>query len=267
MNSRKRRQVTAMTRAWIFFRDHFQLANQKARDAGRNLELALQHIHDVAGNRNTGTGTFRGAVQERLVHRRRLRSALSDLSRVSKTLDPLLYPDVAALLKMGRLNGNAEFHAFTLSVISVAEPLAEVFIAHGAEDNFIADLRAMLADFDACGDRRNRGLGAQISNNIALAEAVREGMRLVRVLDAIVSLTLKANPALLGEWKTVIRQERRLPKTPPPESVARPASEKTSPPPEATLPSVPTAASFAFAAVPLPPDHPKVLPENPPPDF
>jgi hypothetical protein len=206
-------QTKAMKRGKQFGVDHLlNPANAVATAAFTALGTAIIQIEAIDTARLNGMSTSRGAVIERKFRRKALRSALSDLSRVSKTLDKIAHPDVAAQLKMGRLGKDADLLAFANNAIAVVTPIKQVFIDRGAAVTVVEDLQDLLDAFVATADRRFSGLGIQLGSNAALKEAIRAGMDQLRVLDGILSQVLKPMPALLAEWKAAKRVERRYKK-------------------------------------------------------
>lgn len=213
MNDDQTRQVNAMKRGKQFFADHpLTPANALATAAYTALGAAIIQIEALDTARLNATGTFRGAIIERQFRRKALRTALSDLSRVSKTLDKIEHPDVAAQLKMGRLSRDADLIAFAQNAIAVVGEKKQVFTDRGAAATIDEDLQDLLDAFLGTAERKFSGLNAQLGSNAALKNAIRTGMDQLRALDGILSQVLKPTPALLAEWKAAKRLERRLKK-------------------------------------------------------
>ena len=182
-----------------------------ATNAFDAVNHAITRVQALDSTRLHGHGKFRGAAAERQVLRKILRSTLSDLSRVSKTLHKTEHPDLAAQLKMGRLNTYAELLALARNAITVITPILSVFIDHGAPATILQDIQDQIDDLVAAGGRSFSGRGTRIASNADLRVAIRAGMEQVRILDGILSLRLKSTPGLVAEWKAAMRLRRSSP--------------------------------------------------------
>lgn len=172
------------------------------------LSATITLLEMLAGNREQSTGTFRGASMARKFAAKMLRDGLGKLSKVSKTLDVETYPDVAAQMKMGERGSYQDLADFARSVITVVEPIKQVFIDHGAAVTVVEDLEARLATFDAASGRKFTGLNSQVGKTRALTLAARDGMGHVRKLDAIFSQLYVENPELDAAWKSAKRLQK-----------------------------------------------------------
>jgi hypothetical protein len=209
MTKQQRNQFDAASRVKQYGIDHpLTPANATATAAHTALNGSIAQVLALDSQRINGIGTSSGATQERQLLRKQLRDALSDLSRVSKTLDKATYPDVAAQLKIGRRRNDQALLAFANNALAVVEPIKAVFIAHGATATFVEDLEALVAGFIAAGGRGSGGRGTRIGSNADLPVAIRACMNQVRILDGIMSLVLKPAPGLLAEWKAAKRVRR-----------------------------------------------------------
>ena len=186
-------------------------ANAEATTAFTAVGNSINLVETLDASRLNGSSTSNGASQEKQLLRKVLRSQVSDLSRVSKTLDKAVYPDVAAQLKMGRLNAYADLITLAKNAITVITPIKAVFIARGAPATVLEDLQAGIDALEAAIARRFGGRGKRIGSNADLQVAIRAGMAQVRILDGILSILLKPTPGLLAEWKATKRVQRRQP--------------------------------------------------------
>jgi hypothetical protein len=182
---------------------------------------SITRLETLSATRNEGTGTFRGAAEERRTAKHNLKSALSSLSLVAKTLDKTTHPDVEAQLKVGRhARSYQSLLDFARAVKAVAEPIEEVFIAHGAATTFVEDLQTLITAVDAANNRKTTGLDSQVGKTAALMAEARIGMSHVRKLDSILSQLYKNNVELYAAWKAAKRQQQAMegdeaPATPP----------------------------------------------------
>jgi hypothetical protein len=223
MTKKQRNQFDAASRVKQYGIDHpLTPANAAATAAHTALTGSIAQVLTLDSQRINGIGTSSGATQERQLMRKQLRDALSDLARVSKTLDKATYPDVTAQLKIGRRRNDQALLAFANNALEVVEPIKEVFIAHGATATFVEDIGALVDDFIAAGGRGSGGRGIRIGSNAGLPVAIRACMAQVRILDGIMSILLKPTPGLLAEWIAARRVRRG--------SVPEEETEQTTPP-------------------------------------
>src|SRR5215207_4042189 len=128
MNYTQRFQLDALKRGHQFITDHpLPPAKAVASAATTALGVSIAAVEALDGGRLNGDRTWRGAAEERRSLLGQLRSQVGDLSRVAKTLDKTAHPDVAAQLKMGRLNSYAEMIALATNAIAVVTPIKAVF--------------------------------------------------------------------------------------------------------------------------------------------
>jgi hypothetical protein len=210
MTKRQRHQLDAAYRVRQYGLDRpFSPANAAATAAYTALDDAIARVHLLDRQRLHGTATSAGATEERLLIRRHLRSALSDLSRVARTPGlAVAHPDLAAQLRMGRVDSNAALLAYANNAIKVIEPVKEIFIAHGAAPIFLQEIATLIESFIAAGDRGHSGRSTRLGSNAELQAATVAMMHQVHILDAIHSIILKPNPGLMAEWQSTRRVRR-----------------------------------------------------------
>ena len=191
---------------------------------GVSNSITLAEALDAS--RLNGSSTSRGASEEKQLLRKLLRTQVSDLSRISKTLDKAVYPDVASQLKMGHPGSYAALLTLGVNAVTVVTPIKAVFIARGAPATVVEDLQASIDALQAATGRRLGGRGKRIGSNADLRAAISAGRVHVAVLDGIMSIALKHTPGLLAEWKAAKRVQRRHPAetTEPPAPVTPPGS-------------------------------------------
>src|SRR5688572_22615614 len=152
-----------------FGEDHpLPAANAAATAAFTGVSSAITTIETLDASRLNGSSTSRGASQEKQLLRDVLRSQVSDLSRISKTLDKAVYPDVASQLKMGQPGSYAALITLANNTVAVVTPIRQVFIDRGAPATVIEDLQAAINALQEATDRRLGGRGKRIGSNADL---------------------------------------------------------------------------------------------------
>jgi hypothetical protein len=186
-------------------------ANAVATAAFTGVSTAITLIEALDANRLNGSSTSRGASEEKQLLRNLLRSQVSDLSRISKTLDKAAHPDVASQLKIGHPSSYAALITLANNAVAVVTPIKQVFIDRGAPATVVEDLQASIDALQAATDRRLGGRGKRIGSNADLQAALRAGRVHVAVLDGIMRIAHRNSPGLLAEWKAAKRLQRRHP--------------------------------------------------------
>jgi hypothetical protein len=140
---------------------------------------------------------------------RALRATLRDkhmlpISRIAKLVYGIPGMDRAFYMPRNRADNDA-LVAGARGMAQAAAKHPDVFVEHGLAATFLDDLRAATSALaDALGDRvenqRRRTVAAQ-----AITQHVKRGVTAIRMLDAIVTPRLAADPELLAGWRTVKR--------------------------------------------------------------
>ena len=212
MIKQTRIQVNSMKGAKQFVLDHtITPAIPALTAAATGLGNSITTIDALDSGWDQGKGTFLGAVEERRLAKTKLRKALSALSLVSKTVDKVAYPDLAAQLKMGNHKNNYQgVLAFGRAAVTIIEPVKQVFIDHGAATTVVEDLEALITALEAAGNRKATGAGSRTGKTAALRAEARIGMSYVRKLDGIFSQVYKDNVELYTAWKAAKRQQQPM---------------------------------------------------------
>ena len=96
--------------------------NAIATAAFTGVSASITLVQALDASRLNGSSTSRGASEEKQLLRKLLGSQVSDLSRVSKTLDKAAYPDVASQLKVGRINSYANLLTLANNAVQLEMP-------------------------------------------------------------------------------------------------------------------------------------------------
>jgi hypothetical protein len=178
------------------------------------LKASIAEIATLAAEQDAGRAAWSGASDEREYLRGKLKDQLSEISVVSKALDPETYPTARAQFKM-TVNGSfasyvTRGHAFLTAI----GPIKAAFVEHGLAADFDEALSDAIAALEEAGASTYNGRQAQMAGTAGMKLALKRGVRAVRVLDSIVAPKLKkTDPALLVVWKAVTRIERPPKKT------------------------------------------------------
>jgi hypothetical protein len=84
----------------------------------------------------------------------------------------------------------------------------DTFIRYGMAADFLEDLAADIADFEAASQSQNTGMENQVTATAAVDTTREQGMNAVRQLDAVVRNTYRNDPANLAAWERARHIER-----------------------------------------------------------
>jgi hypothetical protein len=183
-------------------------ANPKATAQIAILKASITELATLAGNQDAGRAEWRGASDDRIRLRNELRDKLSEISAISKVLDPETYPTARQQFKM-TVNGSfasyvTRGHAFLTAI----GPMKAAFVEHGLAADFDEALSDAVTQLEDAGAHTESALQVQMIGTASMNDTAKRGVRAVRILDSIVSPKLKSTPALLAVWKAVTRIER-----------------------------------------------------------
>ena len=209
MNDYIKREFAKMRRVLLFGEEHpLDPENAAATAEYEGVTNAVLRIENFAENQVAGKGTVSGAVSQRLLYVDDLLSLMSSLAKVAKVLDSAAYPDVAAKMRMGGIKNFEQLITRAKLFRSTLQPIEAEFITLGASPTVAADLQAKIARVQGAWDLKLTGRDLHIGGTAGLTIAVREGLKHVRRLDAILCQIYRADPVLLSQWNAARRTER-----------------------------------------------------------
>jgi hypothetical protein len=109
-----------------------------------------------------------------------------------------------------------------------AVPFKAEFIRHEMPADFLDDLAADIAAFEASITEQNRSRDARIAATGSIDEAIERGIAALRQLDAIVRNKFRDDPATLAAWASASHVER-VRRTAAPANAAMPSTPKPTP--------------------------------------
>ena len=258
MNDYVRREFAKMRRVVLFGEEHpLDAENPAAATEYEGVARAVSQIARFGEDQISGKGMVSGAVTQRLLYVDDLLSLMSSLAKVAKVLDTAAYPDVAAKMRMGGIKNFEQLITRAKLFRSTLEPIEEEFITLGASPTVAADLQAKIIRVQGAWDLKLSGRDLHIGGTAGLAAAVREGLKHVRKLDAILCQIYRADPVLLAQWNAARRTERpqKAAQQPPEMADAGTSEESGAPMPAeaaAQVPDIPLhRTTFFYGAAPM----------------
>lgn len=193
--------------------EHTEILNTSATPLVPQVKAVITSVNTLYAHQVTGNGGKRGAVSDQRAIAKGLRQTLRDITATARVLaKKAAHPGLADELHFPLGRSYAALLAAADSFVEVlgTGTLKTQFVARGFAATFLEDLTAQAAAFRAANERKYGGLGKQVQNTAAIGKAIRDGIAIIRDLDAILSPQLrKTDLALYNRWKGAIHIETR----------------------------------------------------------
>ncbi len=194
-----------------------------------DLATVMADLNQDAATQVSGFGGAEQGTSTRAVTRQALRDQLRAINRTAEAIAQDI-PGFDDPFRMPPFGNDQNLVHAARAIATNALPSSAQFISHELPADFLADLNTAIANFEAAIAQQAHSVGAQVSAGAAIDEAIAEGLKIVKKLDAIVRNKYTDDPAALAEWTSASHTERS-PKR------AKPPSHS----PEPTTPSTPSA--------------------------
>jgi hypothetical protein len=170
----------------------------------------------VSGTNLARSGTATKAVAYHLLH--------DDLVHISETAHGMAatVPGLDKKFRMPRSGGDQALLNAARAFRIDAEPLKAQFIAFEMPADFLDQLDAAIAQFDAALKTQTDGTEGHVGATAGLDQNLADALAAVRQLTPLVRNKYRANPSVLAEWETARHTERAAKASP-----AKPATKST----------------------------------------
>lgn len=140
-----------------------------------------------------------------VVHRNAVKEAMRPITKVARSLQGTVF-GIGAISQMPNTNwDNEKLVSAAISMVQNATPFSATLVAHGLQPDCIETLSAAAAalksSIDARGAARNTAIGARDDVRAGL----KDGKKLVALIDAGLTALLKSDPANLASWRNAKR--------------------------------------------------------------
>ena len=186
--------------------------------------------NSVAGLKNSSAqpGTSASPATEQKVEViDSLREDLKAIARTARAIEEADGgPGFATPYTLPRDRSNRDLIAAARSFLITFEKdaaLAAHFIAYEIPDNFVADLRSDLADFDAATSDQAEDRSEGVGDTTSTREHFKLGKAALLQLSAIAQNKYRTQPALLAAWRTAAHIDRAASSPNPPEQPTPPS--------------------------------------------
>lgn len=191
-----------------------------------SAHVAALQTHAAAQSSKAGAGAQ--GTTSCAAAREALREDLDAISHTARSMS-VKTPGLEERFRLPRGNRNDQQLLATARAFATdAVPFKAEFIRHELPADFLDDLAADIAAFEASITEQNRSRDARVSATGSIDEAIGRGIAAVRQLDAIVRNKFRDDPATLAAWASASHTERAR-RAAVPTSTAAPSTPKPAP--------------------------------------
>ena len=206
MNTRQSKQLDTLQSAKAFLQQNAAhmptlVGSGMQQDFDATLSSLEAHTGGQASHRLVALGTTRRvmSLRESLV-----RDHMAHIARVAEAKLPNTPELVPLRLPQKRLT-DRNLAAAAEAMATAAAPYNQVFLDAGLPQDVLAQLTAASNAMIASRELLKQTQGKRSGATKGLDEKLREGRRVLKALDAFVTTALVNDPALLENWKMLIR--------------------------------------------------------------
>ena len=177
--------------------------NAAARALVTSIETLLPSLVTLATNQMTGGAEFHAGTGGKEMYVEEMLVYLRAMSKIARELPQETYPGVREKFRLPRQTSYLALVATARSFVTQAGEIKAVFVAHGLPADFDEKITEMASEVEGAIVDQTGGRTTQVGSTAGLAAKAREGVKLVRRLDGILSFQLRNDPVLLAEWLSV----------------------------------------------------------------
>ena len=171
------------------------------------LTTTTTALQDYGVAQTLNRSGFRGAVNNRKLLRDDTLEAMRELNKIARALPKVAFPQAREFFRMPRSQSYANVSAGARSFATHADEMESAFLERGRPATFVADLRALATALDAVRNAREGGRTGWVGATAGIEAATREGIAILRELDAIVTPLIEDDAELLAKWKAAVHIE------------------------------------------------------------
>lgn len=206
MNDRQVRQLDTLQSAQAFLQmNGAHVPGVAASGMARDLDAAIALLEWHAGNQASRNLVGQGITQRvAMLRETLLRDHMAHIAGLAKAKLPRT-PELVALRMPGERIGDGALVSRATAMRAVAAPFSEVFVGAGLPADFLVQFSAAVDSLVASRELARQTMGQRAGATKGIQEAVREGRRVLRALNAFMETALNDDTTLLASWKAVIR--------------------------------------------------------------
>lgn len=171
------------------------------------LGQIISELNDHASAQASALGSAYQGTSTRSVTRQALRDDLRAISRTAEAIAEDT-PGFDDQFRMPPVGNDQNLLHVARSFLANATPVSARFISHELPADFLDDLSIDIANFEMAMTHQAAGVGTHVSARAAIDEAIAEGLKTVKKLDAIVRNKYRDDGPTLAEWTSASHTER-----------------------------------------------------------
>ena len=183
------------------------LAGKKAAELLMIIRQAEADTTDSGTTQATSDGDSRAGSQTKAELYDELYDDLRAINRTAKSMAHEM-AGFDEKFRMPRTSGYGAVIIAARAFLADATPLKSVFLEYDLPEDFLTDLGADIAAFDAAEGDQGSGLTERVGATRELDEAIRAGTTALRRLDPIIKNKCRSDAGKLAQWITASHIER-----------------------------------------------------------
>lgn len=178
------------------------------------VNYTLSELDGHLTKQASGAGSAKQATASRSEAREKLRRALEAISRTARSMADTI-PGLDDKFRLPRGNASDQILIATARAFAEdARPLGDEFIRHEMNARFLEDLNADIRAFEQAINAQNMNVEKRVTATAAIENALENGVKAVRRLDAIIRNKFGNDPSTLTAWASASHIERSPRRTP-----------------------------------------------------
>jgi hypothetical protein len=202
---RRRDTFIGMKGFRLEFPEDFPAGSDEAEQLDE-IETVLGLIEQYGGDQASGFGNVRFNYYAKGISRENLRELLEDIETAAQTL-AYKVPGIDLIFRIPRNLPDAQMLALARSFAEQA-PAYETELKRRLPATFMTDLQTAITAFEDSLLPPESSTDAQVEATAQLGEAVRRGMISRRILQGMMKIKYKNNPARMRAWQSASHLER-----------------------------------------------------------
>lgn len=170
--------------------------------------VAIADFDKHSAAQSSGASDARRSTSNKDTARQALRDDLDQMSRTARAM-AFEVEGLDEKFRLPRYLNDQKLLETARAWAADAVAFKEMFIRYEMPTDFLEDLAADIADFEAESQSQNTGMENQVKASAAVDTTREQGMNAVRRLDAVVRNKYANDPATLAAWERARHIERR----------------------------------------------------------
>jgi hypothetical protein len=208
LNNLERRRFEMMIRVKDFIATRpEQFAAGAAGQLAATVSTTVDELTRFAGEKSSRRSDSREKQNRKSDAREALRETLNAISRTARAMASQV-PAASEKFRIPQSLSDVTLLATARAFAADAAPFQADFQAYELPQNFLDELRADIADFEAAASERNTAAESASTTLTVIEEAVARGMAAVMALDAVLKNRYRNDTASLNAWTRASHVER-----------------------------------------------------------